>query len=453
MNVTYNSALKMVSVSTNTILSTTAGFFVLLIGFVVFCIPIRKIHLLCVIVAIIGSFLVCVLGSADNDNDPEQPRTLFDHIVGHGLSILSAFLYGLYSVVIEYFTDKEKPLDEQKDSITAQRKEAENEEKEEERVAQMEAVHLYGFVHNSSTDLTRSHSINNGLLGSSPSDLTNVSVKIENHMTQTSADICDDHHNNFGFGVCNEQAGISTYDVTLDDSDDEEDAIPEVLPANYDPNNPKLITGLLFGCVGLINLVFAWPFIGLFHFSGFETLSLPDSRAIPMLVMNSFLGAAASDFLWANSVILTSPIIATLTIPGTIPIAMCYETFFLHKPLSLYSVLGSILIVASSSVVTIMQYFEDKKYDKMTKKMLDKRDEKKAKEKLQRQKYRERQRQLRQLEAINTIVDKNGDDTDENGNADDGVTQRNVHNNQQTNPQITPNSHHYSTPRPTIVAQ
>lgn len=442
MNVTYNSALKMVSVATNSIISTTSSFFVLLIGVLVFCNGIRKLHLLCVVVAITGSFCVTYLGAEQPDDDVQ--RSVFEQIIGPSLSVLSAFLYGLYSVVVEYFTDKERPLHEQKDFVKKQRKAAEESDKEQRILAKMEATDLgvyesylmasaggnagsdASFGNNSVDTTTTASAVLPGSLGAqstaspmsshgdqhfheydkfviridghgdeivgiektteveyyhdltttacvdgamSPTTTTtgggtfNRSLSVNNERDHTV--FTTDHNNNNNDENNNTFLENAEEELDLDFTDIDPSLI-RYPPVNLDRADPKLVTGLMFGCIGVVNLFFAVPFLSLFHFTGFETLAIPTPKAIPMIVLNSFFGAAMSDMLFAVSITLTSPILASLAISLTIPIAFAYETIFLKKPLNLWAVLGSCLIVSSSSFVALDQYKTETYYDKLT---------------------------------------------------------------------------------------
>lgn len=83
-----------------------------------------------------------------------------------------------------------------------------------------------------------------------------------------------------------------------------------------------LDTHLFFGFVGLFCMFFLWPVILLLHFSGLETLELPLSRYVVILLVGNAFITFVSDFCWCKAVLLTSPLTVTVGLSLTIPLAM-----------------------------------------------------------------------------------------------------------------------------------
>ena len=60
--------------------------------------------------------------------------------------------------------------------------------------------------------------------------------------------------------------------------------------------------------------------------------------------MNGFFFTVVSDFLWAQSVLYTSPLIATLGLTLNIPLAMLYDAFAHGKHFGIVYIMGSLLV-------------------------------------------------------------------------------------------------------------
>ncbi len=75
---------------------------------------------------------------------------------------------------------------------------------------------------------------------------------------------------------------------------------------------PLLFFWLAPGLVGLFNIVLLWP-AGLFlNLIGVESFELPKGYVWLYLTINGLIGTVLSDYLWLWSVLLTSPLVATV---------------------------------------------------------------------------------------------------------------------------------------------
>ncbi|KAI7861999.1 hypothetical protein BDF14DRAFT_1861379 [Spinellus fusiger] len=80
---------------------------------------------------------------------------------------------------------------------------------------------------------------------------------------------------------------------------------------------------LFFGFVGTFNVVLLWPAFPILHYLGLETFELPPSPIVwLMILLNAFVGTFLSDYLWLLSMLMTSPLVVTLGISLTIPLAL-----------------------------------------------------------------------------------------------------------------------------------
>ena len=79
---------------------------------------------------------------------------------------------------------------------------------------------------------------------------------------------------------------------------------------------------LFFGFVGLFNLVILLPGFVVLHFTKIETFELPPTRRITTIVLVNSATSLVSDFCWAYSMLLTSPLVVTVGLSLTIPLSL-----------------------------------------------------------------------------------------------------------------------------------
>ncbi|CAO3651510.1 unnamed protein product [Mucor fragilis] len=111
---------------------------------------------------------------------------------------------------------------------------------------------------------------------------------------------------------------------------------------------------LFFGFVGAFNVLFMWPAFPLLHFLGLETFELPFSPSLwIMVLLNAFVGTFLSDYLWLLAMLMTSPLVVTLGISLTIPLALVGDVVFKHFMPGLQYAIGATLVVAGFFVVNM----------------------------------------------------------------------------------------------------
>ncbi|CDO92068.1 unnamed protein product [Kluyveromyces dobzhanskii CBS 2104] len=108
---------------------------------------------------------------------------------------------------------------------------------------------------------------------------------------------------------------------------------------------------IFFGFVGLFTLVFLWPALIILHFTGKETFELPSSPRILSIILANCVITFISDFCWAKAMLLTSPLIVTVGLSTTIPLAMVGDFVFKEKPMTVLYLLGAVLICGSFFIV------------------------------------------------------------------------------------------------------
>ncbi len=70
--------------------------------------------------------------------------------------------------------------------------------------------------------------------------------------------------------------------------------------------------GMLFAFVGLFACLGGWPGLPILNALNWETFQVPTLRVMSLLLINAAVGSVLSDYLWAKSVVLTTPLVARL---------------------------------------------------------------------------------------------------------------------------------------------
>ncbi|KXS12224.1 hypothetical protein M427DRAFT_125966 [Gonapodya prolifera JEL478] len=124
------------------------------------------------------------------------------------------------------------------------------------------------------------------------------------------------------------------------------------------PNEEAVSPTTFLGFVGLWNIVLLWPGFFILNALGIENLEFPKDEQslktlIISLVLNALIGTFLSDYIWLIAVLLTSPLIVTVGLSLTIPLAMVGEWFLDGIAVKLLHVLGGALVVAGFLGVTV----------------------------------------------------------------------------------------------------
>ncbi|KAJ3341007.1 hypothetical protein HDU93_005871 [Gonapodya sp. JEL0774] len=124
------------------------------------------------------------------------------------------------------------------------------------------------------------------------------------------------------------------------------------------PDSKSVSPTTFLGFVGLWNLVLLWPGFFILNALGVENLDFPsDSEGLSTfyvsLVLNALIGTFLSDYLWLIAVLLTSPVVVTVGLSLTIPLAMIGEWYIDGISVKVLHVLGGTLVVAGFVGVTV----------------------------------------------------------------------------------------------------
>lgn len=119
-----------------------------------------------------------------------------------------------------------------------------------------------------------------------------------------------------------------------------------------------LDVSMLFGMIGFVVLVAAPPGLVLLHFLGWETFQLPSKRIALVLFVNAWIGTVVADFLWAKSIVLTTPMIGTLTLSLTLPLSIILDYFFRGVEFSVPYLIGVTLVFTGFVAVNVDEMLE-----------------------------------------------------------------------------------------------
>mmetsp|Transcript_22472 Transcript_22472/g.32802 ORF Transcript_22472/g.32802 Transcript_22472/m.32802 type:complete len:387 (-) Transcript_22472:38-1198(-) len=126
------------------------------------------------------------------------------------------------------------------------------------------------------------------------------------------------------------------------------------------PEDDGVSMQLLFGYIGAVTAVLLSPvifFLGVFNLGNIYDLT---GKIFGFLLLGSIFNNVISDYLWARSVVLTSPTIATVGLSITIPLALTSDFIFFSKVPTYMSVSGALLVilgfVSMSAEVSIRKY-------------------------------------------------------------------------------------------------
>ncbi|KAJ3909743.1 hypothetical protein F5879DRAFT_931853 [Lentinula edodes] len=109
---------------------------------------------------------------------------------------------------------------------------------------------------------------------------------------------------------------------------------------------------MFFGFVGLFNIILCWPIGVILHLTGVERFELPTSeRAVGALLVNMAI-TWSSDYLYVLAMLKTTPLVVTIGLSLTIPLAVLGD-FFLSNPVRSPVLAGALLVLMSFVVVGV----------------------------------------------------------------------------------------------------
>uniref|UniRef100_A0A7S4PCB2 EamA domain-containing protein n=1 Tax=Paramoeba aestuarina TaxID=180227 RepID=A0A7S4PCB2_9EUKA len=119
------------------------------------------------------------------------------------------------------------------------------------------------------------------------------------------------------------------------------------------PDEEKYSMSMVFGILGVVNTVVFWPGFVILHMTGLEVFEIPPRHTLWPLAVNALIGTNLSDVLWAKGVVLTSPLVATLGLSLTIPMAMILDIFLKSHSFSFMYISGAIVVTAGFTLCNL----------------------------------------------------------------------------------------------------
>jgi drug/metabolite transporter (DMT)-like permease len=312
MNILYAFALSRTSLASNTVLGTTSGLWVMVLSTIVLRAPVRLLSVLACACVLGGAALVAFSpsstpGSGDEGGDDSGAATPAHSLLGDFIVILAAFTYACYSLTAEALMGDAHaaPLDTIADTVAATEEEAvdaaADAAADAAEAADAAACHLPPPV---------------------PHARAHVHAPAPAYP-----------------GLSQSEHGAFTR------------ALRRITPR---PRARGHVTiALVFGFMGVGGLAMAVPLTVLFHYTGVQPVPTPSSETITMLIQYACFGGPLSDFVWAQAMLLTSPLVATLGTTLSTPSAMVTDAVRLGTRFSAGYVIGAVLILVGVVIAVV----------------------------------------------------------------------------------------------------
>lgn len=123
------------------------------------------------------------------------------------------------------------------------------------------------------------------------------------------------------------------------------------LKVGDDHDNGKINMFQFFGFVGIFNLLLLWPVILLFDYLNIERFQLPPTSHVWYIVLINASSTVVSDFCWALATLFTSPLVVTVGLSATIPLALAGDMILKGRHGTWIYYIGATLLCFSFFVI------------------------------------------------------------------------------------------------------
>lgn len=118
------------------------------------------------------------------------------------------------------------------------------------------------------------------------------------------------------------------------------------------PDDDATLMQLILGYLGLINTIMIAPLLIVMIMIDVIDLTKLSMKVFGFLLIGGFLDNAVADYLWARSVVLTSPTVATVGLGLTIPMAMLSDALLGKEFPTIIECFGAILVLVGFLIVS-----------------------------------------------------------------------------------------------------
>lgn len=120
---------------------------------------------------------------------------------------------------------------------------------------------------------------------------------------------------------------------------------------------------MMFGILGGIITLAAWPGIFIVHWVSIEKFEWPPKDALMFLFLNGMIGTVLSEFMWAMSIVLTTPMTTTLSLSLTVPLSIFSDVLLKGKKFGVSYGIGAILVIVGFIIANIDVASSRKKHE------------------------------------------------------------------------------------------
>lgn len=116
------------------------------------------------------------------------------------------------------------------------------------------------------------------------------------------------------------------------------------------------------GFVRLFIFLFGMPMLLFVDVVGIEKLSIPDWNLLKILLANGLIGTVASECLYAQSIVLTTPVVASLANSLRIPLSVLADSLVTQVQFGSRYLQGTAMILVAFLIITI-DWNEQQRYE------------------------------------------------------------------------------------------